>query len=82
VNSVRTFFFATLRDRLGMRLVEIQIPADTNVAGFKRILVEKFPLLNGLVSSALVAVNQEYAYDDAVIPADAEIALFPPVSGG
>ncbi|HEY4717695.1 MAG TPA: molybdenum cofactor biosynthesis protein MoaE, partial [Anaerolineales bacterium] len=33
-------------------------------------------------SSMLVAVNQQYAFDRDVIPAGAEIALFPPVSGG
>lgn len=30
----------------------------------------------------LISVNQEYAFDDVVIPDGAEIALFPPVSGG
>jgi molybdopterin converting factor subunit 1 len=82
MNTVKTFFFATLRDRAGVRLVEIQIPAQINVAGFKAILVEKFPALNGLVNHALVAVNQEYVFDDSLIPNNAEIALFPPVSGG
>jgi len=82
MNNVRTFFFATLRERVGIRLVEIQIPTQTDVAGFKSILVKKFPALNGLVNHALVAVNQEYAFDDFVIPTNAEIALFPPVSGG
>jgi molybdopterin converting factor subunit 1 len=82
MNNVKTLFFATLRDRVGVRSVEVQIPAQTNVAGFKNILVEKFPALNGFVNHALVAVNQEYSFDDAMIPNDAEIALFPPVSGG
>lgn len=82
MNHVKTFFFATLRDRMGTRLVEIQIPPQTNVEGFKTILAEKFPALNGLVNHSLVAVNQEYASDDFVIPDCAEIALFPPVSGG
>lgn len=30
----------------------------------------------------LVAINKEYAFDGEQIPANAEIALFPPVSGG
>jgi molybdopterin converting factor small subunit len=33
-------------------------------------------------NSMLVAVNREYAGDDQIIPAGAEVALFPPVSGG
>lgn len=62
--------------------MELQIPAETNVKGFKSILMEKFPALRGLTSHMLISVNQEYAFDDAVIPDGAEIALFPPVSGG
>jgi molybdopterin converting factor small subunit len=46
------------------------------------ILVDKFPTLSGVVNNALVAVNQEYAVDDSMIPLNAKIALFPPVSGG
>lgn len=30
----------------------------------------------------LISVNQEYVLDDAILPEAAEIALFPPVSGG
>ena len=82
VNHVRTLFFATLRDRVGVRSVELQIPAQTNIEEFKSILMERFPALRGLTSHMLISVNQEYAFDDVVIPDDAEIALFPPVSGG
>ena len=82
VNHVRTLFFATLRDRVGVRSVELQIPAQTNIEGFKSILLERFPALQGLTSHMLISVNQEYAFDDVVIPDGAEIALFPPVSGG
>ncbi len=80
--NIRTLFFATLRDRVGVRSVALQIPAETNIAGLKSILVEKFPALNGLTSHMLISVNQEYAFDEATIPDNAEIALFPPVSGG
>ena len=82
MNHITTLFFATLRDRAGVKSIEIQIPLQTNVAGFKSILVEKFPALNGLMHYTLVSVNQEYVFDDLVIPDNAEIALFPPVSGG
>lgn len=82
MNSVKILFFATLRDRVGVRSVELQIPAQTNVAGFKSILIEKFPALNGLMSHTLISMNQEYVFDSIIILENAEIALFPPVSGG
>jgi molybdopterin converting factor small subunit len=34
------------------------------------------------MKSVLITINREYAFDDAVIPIDAEMAMFPPVSGG
>jgi molybdopterin synthase catalytic subunit len=34
------------------------------------------------MSFALVSVNREYAFDGDIIPSGAELALFPPVSGG
>jgi molybdopterin converting factor subunit 1 len=82
MNNVKTLFFATLRDRVGTRSVEMQIPQQTNIADFKTILIDRFPDLRGLTGHMLISVNREYVFDDAIIPDDAEIALFPPVSGG
>lgn len=82
MNNITTIFFATLRDRAGVKSLEMQIPAQTNVTDFKSILVQKIPALKGLMAHTLVAVNQEYVFDESVIPDNAEIALFPPVSGG
>ena len=82
MNQVTTLFFATLRDRAGVRSVELQIPLQTNVADFKTLLVGKFPALAGLMNHTLISVNHEYVFDETIIPLNAEIALFPPVSGG
>jgi molybdopterin converting factor small subunit len=60
----------------------MEIPTQTNVTGFKKLLIEQFPVLRELLGHILISVNQEYVFDDAIIPDQAEIALFPPVSGG
>jgi molybdopterin converting factor subunit 1 len=82
MHNIKVLFFATLRDRVGARSVEMQIPAQTNVAGLKILLTERFLALKESLGQVLVSVNQEYAFDDALIPNEAEVALFPPVSGG
>ena len=82
MNQVTTLFFATLRDRAGVKSVELQIPQQTNVAAFKTLLIEQYPALAGLMNHTLVSINHEYAFDETIIPDRAEIALFPPVSGG
>jgi molybdopterin converting factor subunit 1 len=82
MGQVKTLFFATLRDRADVGFVNLQIPAQSSVAEFKSILTQKFPALKEFMGHVLISINQEYAFDEAIIPDDAEIAIFPPVSGG
>jgi len=74
--------FATLRDRAGAGRVEIELEENACVKDLKITLARLFPALAGYLPNVLVAVNQAYAFDDDLIPAEAEVALFPPVSGG
>ena len=82
MNQVKTLFFATLRDRAGVKSIEMEIPNQTMVADFKNILAERYPALAGLMNHTLISINHEYVFDETIIPNNAEIALFPPVSGG
>jgi molybdopterin converting factor subunit 1 len=82
MNRIKLLFFATLRDRAGTRSVELDIPPDLTVQGLKHRLSIEYPNLKEAMSSVLTTINREYAFDDAVIPQDAELAMFPPVSGG
>ena len=58
MNHVRALFFATLRDHVGTRSVELEIPPQTDVAHFKKIVIERFPVLRGLMGHMLISVNQ------------------------
>ncbi|HTX91137.1 MAG TPA: molybdopterin converting factor subunit 1 [Anaerolineales bacterium] len=82
MNRIQILLFATLRDTLGTRRLQLDLPAEATVAGLKDLLVATYPQLSPSRNSIMVAVNQEYAGDDSPIPSGAEIALFPPVSGG
>jgi molybdopterin converting factor subunit 1 len=82
MNEIKVLFFATLRDHVGAKSLEIRLPLDTTVGGLKEYLIKTYPRLSAARNSMMVAINLEYASDDQVIPADAAIALFPPVSGG
>lgn len=62
--------------------MELEIPNDLTVQGLKDKLSSEYPSLKESMSSVLISINREYAFDDAVIPQDAELAMFPPVSGG
>jgi molybdopterin converting factor subunit 1 len=82
MNHIKLLFFATLRDRAGTKSMELDIPADLTVQGLKDKLSSEYPSLREAMSSVLITINREYAFDEAVIPPNAEMGMFPPVSGG
>ena len=82
MNRIRVVFFATLKQRAGIPSVELDLPQPTDVAALKRQLAHDYPDLTPSMASVLTAVNHEYAFDETTIPDGAEVALFPPVSGG
>ena len=82
MNRIKLLFFATLRDRAGTKTMELEIPPDLTVQGLKTKLSNDYPNLKESMSSVLITINREYAFDDAIIPPNAELAMFPPVSGG
>ena len=82
MNHVKLLFFATLRDRAGTKSMELDIPADLTIQELKDKISNEFPNLKESMSSVLITINREYAFDEAVIPQNAELAMFPPVSGG
>ncbi len=83
MNRIKILFFATLRDKAGVRSTEMEIPPGTTVYQLKARLIEQFPNLDWqLMEHCLASVNQEYRSDEDEIPTAAEVAFFPPVSGG
>ena len=82
MNRVKLLFFATLRDRAGTKTMELDISPELTVQGLKDKISNEYPNLKESMSSVLITINREYAFDDAVIPENAELAMFPPVSGG
>lgn len=80
--EIKVLFFATFKEMVGAKEIMLDIPEGATIADFKTILTEKYPGLAPMTGSMLIAVNNEYAFDEEAIPAGAEIALFPPVSGG
>lgn len=80
--TVTVLCFARLKELVGNGRVALELPADASVKDLRRELIQQFPAVESLAGQLLVAVNGEYAGDEAPVPADAEVACFPPVSGG
>lgn len=80
--KIQLLFFATLKDRAGQSRADLELPDGATVASLKSKVSSLFPGVADLLAHSLVSVNQNYAFDDDPIPDRAEVALFPPVSGG
>lgn len=75
--EVTVKLFAMLRERAGAGEMKLELPEGARV---RDALRELGPLADGL--PLVMAVNREYAAEDAVLDAGDELALVPPVSGG
>ncbi|HEY5729113.1 MAG TPA: MoaD/ThiS family protein [Anaerolineales bacterium] len=82
MNRVKLLFFATIRDRAGTKSIDLDIPDGLTVLGLKEKIAVEYPSLKDSMKSVLITIDREYAFDEAVIPPNAEMAMFPPVSGG
>jgi molybdopterin converting factor subunit 1 len=79
---MRVLLFARARDLAGMDVLDVAVPAGATVGDLRRCLRERCPRLGSLLERSAIAVNNEYAEDATPLPANAEVALVPPVSGG
>lgn len=81
--KIRVLLFATLKQRAGRAELALELPEGAAVGAARAALAEKIPTLDaGIVERALAAVDQEFAADEDVLHEGAELAFFPPVSGG
>lgn len=74
--SVRAF--GMIAEKIGSG--QIQLTEISTVEELRDSLFEKFPDLKNMKFS--IAINKQLVSGNAPIPADSEIALLPPFSGG
>lgn len=79
---IKILFFATLKELVHQKELEIDFPSGKTVHSLKDHLVSEFPQLAMSITYALCSYNHQYVDDDQLIEDNAEIGFFPPVSGG
>ena len=82
MNQITLLFFANLRELVGKKEISLSITDSSTVADLKSQVADLYPQLTSHLETTLVSVNKEYGFDEEIIPVGAEVALFPPVSGG
>ena len=80
--QLKVRLFAAARTAIEDDSVSIEIANGSTIAELRDHLAQQHPELAPILAHSRFAINQDYANDETLIPADAEIALIPPVSGG
>ena len=79
-------FFASLREGLGLSSESITVPAEVKtIADLRHHLAQRGnPWAEVLASTKVIrcALNQEMVADSSPLVEGAEVAFFPPVTGG
>lgn len=79
---VRVLFFASLKDRTGVAVEEVEVPPGCDVAGLWKALAGRHPRLGEPGLKPAAACDGTYAGWDRSLDGVAEVAFLPPVSGG
>ena len=79
---MRVLLFARARELAGAEALDVNLPPRATVADLRVALAKQCERIAKLVERSAIAVDNEYAADATPVPAGAEVALLPPVSGG
>jgi len=83
MTRIKVLLFATLRERAGgAKFIELTLPDGATMGMLKEQIAREYPTLSPSMKSVLATINREYAADETMLLEGAELALFPPVSGG
>jgi molybdopterin converting factor small subunit len=80
--SIQVQFFSYFKDLTGCAGLRETVPAGSTIQDLLRRLHERFPKLEGMRNSCLIAVGMEYQDRKYVLQPGDEISFFPPVQGG
>ena len=74
--------FALARERAGCSEIEVELAGACRVADLRAEIGRRLPGLAPLLKNVMIAVNEEYADEEAQVSPGARVAVIPPVSGG
>jgi molybdopterin converting factor subunit 1 len=75
-------YFAHLSERAGTREESREFPDGLRVDELRKQVERAHPRLAGMLGTCRVALDEEFAADDAVPQDGQTVAFIPPVSGG
>jgi len=80
--TITVRLFAKAKDLAGSDRLEFRLPQSSTLGDLRAALLQRCPALAPLGPRLLAAVDADYAADSRLLKPGAEVAFFPPVSGG
>ena len=82
--TVRVLYFAKAREVASTSEESIELPEAAATSDLISIIVARHPKLQGVLTSCVLALNQEYLSQgqSVLLKANDEVAIIPPLSGG
>jgi molybdopterin converting factor subunit 1 len=80
--SISIRLYAGLRDLVGARDLQMELPEGATIDQLRTRLGEEHPAVLGLLPTLVCAVDEEYVVPEHVLRDGDHVALIPPVSGG
>ena len=79
---VHVLFFAHLKDLAKQPSIDLVVQKGISLAQIREEISKRIPEIKGVIEKAVISYNNQFAFPEDIISHDAEIAFFPPVSGG
>lgn len=79
---ITVYFYAGLREKAKVTRLSLASTPSMTVKLLRELISRELPEVASLLERSSIAVNDVMVTNDDVLPAECDIALLPPVSGG
>lgn len=80
--TVHVLFFATIREIIGEKKKDVQLPEGSTVQDLKQKIISEYPHAERPMATMLTSVDHVFSDEEKTLQDGVEVAFFPHVSGG